>query len=125
MVEDADLDAGLVVVPRESVGTAADVPDRVPPGTRPETPVRLRLEQVSSVEHAIVLGVPGLDDAGVPRLSAGLGRPLVLTTLERNEAMRILTEGGRRRPLVATVCLAGGLLLITIAIVIAVVGAIA
>jgi hypothetical protein len=39
--------------------------------------------------------------------------------------MRILTEGGRRRPLVATVCLAGGLLLITIAIVIAVVGAIA
>ena len=124
-VDDAVLDAGLVVVPRESVGTASDVSDRVPPGTPPETAVRLRIEQVSSVEHAIVLGVPGLDDAGVPRLSAGLGRPLVLTTLEPAEAMRILTEGGGRRPLIATVCLAGGLGLITIALVFAIVGVIA
>ena len=31
----------------------------------------------------------------------GLGRPLVLTTLERDEAMRVLAEGERRRPLVA------------------------
>ena len=30
------LDAGLVVVPRESVGTAADLADRVPPGTAAE-----------------------------------------------------------------------------------------
>ena len=35
-VDDAALDAGLVVVPRESVGTAADVADRVPPGTPPD-----------------------------------------------------------------------------------------
>ena len=125
VVDDAALDAGLVVVPRESVGTAADVADRVPAGTSPETPVRLRIEQVSSVEHAIVLGVPGLDDAGVPRLSAGLGRPLVLTTLERDEAMRILAEGGRRRPLIATLCLAGGLVLITLALVLAIAGAMA
>ena len=56
---DADaLDAGLVVIPRESVGTAGDAPDRVPAGTGPTTPVRLLVEQVSSVEHAIVLGVP-------------------------------------------------------------------
>ena len=36
VVDDAALDAGLVVVPRESVGTAADVADRVPPGTPPD-----------------------------------------------------------------------------------------
>lgn len=78
--------------------------DRVPPGTPPETPVRLRVEQISSVEHAIVVGVPGLDETGTPRLSAGLGRPLVLTTLEPEEAMRILAEGDRRRPLVAAAC---------------------
>ena len=37
-VDDAALDAGLVVVPRESVGTAADVADRVPAGTPPDDP---------------------------------------------------------------------------------------
>ena len=122
-IDDAALDVGLVVVPRESVGTAADVADRVPPGTPPETPVRLRIEQISSVEHAIVVGVPGLDETGTPRLSAGLGRPLVLTTLEPAEAMRILTEGARRRPLVAAACLVGGLVLILVGLVLAVIGA--
>ena len=63
------LDAGLVVVPRESVGTAADLADRVPPGTAPETPVRARIDQLSSVEHAIVLGYPVPPIAG-----AGGGR---------------------------------------------------
>jgi hypothetical protein len=121
-VDDAALDVGLVVVPRESVGTAADAGGRVPPGTPPDTPVRLRVEQISSVEHAIVVGVPGLDATGAPRLSAGLGRPLVLTTLEPAEAMRILAEGDRRRPLVAAACLVGGLLLITIGLVLAVAG---
>jgi hypothetical protein len=124
VVDDAALDAGLVVVPRESVGVAGDVAARVPPGTPADTPVRLRIEQVSSVEHAIVLGVPGLDQAGEPRLSAGLGRPLVLTTLEPDEAMRILTEGGKRRPLLAATCLAGGLGLLLIGFVLAIVGAV-
>src|SRR5689334_13047952 len=50
------LDRGLVVVPRESIGTAADMPDRVPEGTPPETPIRARIDQLSSVEHAIVCG---------------------------------------------------------------------
>jgi hypothetical protein len=122
VVDDAALGAGLVVVPRESVGTAGDVAARVPPGTPADTQVRLRVEQVSSVEHAIVLGVPGLDEAGQPRLTAGLGRPLVLTTLEPDEAMRVLAEGGRRRPLIAAACLAGGLGLILIGFVLAVVG---
>ncbi len=121
-VDDAALATGLVVVPRESVGTAADVADRVPPGTPPATPVRLRVEQVSSVEHAIVLGVPTLDDAGGPWLSAGLGRPLILTTLEPDEAMRILGEGERRRPLIAMACLAGGIGLIAFGLVLALAG---
>ena len=124
-VDDAALDAGLVVIPRESVGTAADVADRVPPGTPPTAAVRLLVEQVSSVEHAIVLGVPGLDVAGEPRLSAGLGRPLILTTLETDEAMRVLGRGDRRRPMVAVVCLAGGIALISLALVLAVAGVVA
>ncbi len=118
-VNDDDLDEGLIVVPRESIGTAAEVPDRTPPGTSPETRIRLRIEQVSSVEHAIVVGVPALDPTGAPWLAAGLGRPLVLTTLEPSEAMRILTEGDRRRPLAAALCLAGGAVLITIGLVLA------
>jgi hypothetical protein len=124
-VDDGALDAGLVVIPRESVGTAADLVDRVPTGTAPTTPVRLWVEQLSSVEHAIVVGVPGLDDTGAPRLTAGLGRPLVLTPLEASEAMRILTGGDRRRPLVAVACLAGGVVLIALALVWAIVGAVA
>lgn len=118
-VNDDDLDEGLIVVPRESVGTAADVPDRAPTGTPSATPIRLRIEQVSSVEHAIVVGVPTLDATGTPWLAAGLGRPLVLTTLEPSEAMRILTEGDRRRPLAAALCLAAGCVLVTVGLVLA------
>ena len=122
-IDDAALDAGLVVIPRESVGTAADIGDRVPARTVPTTPARLWIEQVSSVEHAIAAGVPVLDAQGAPRLTAGLGRPLVMTTLEPSEAMRVLGEGNRTRPLVAVLCLAAGFLLITIAIVLAIAGA--
>jgi hypothetical protein len=124
-IDAAALDAGLVVIPRESVGTAGDATDRVPAGTAPETPVRLLIEQVSSVEHAIVLGVPSPGPAGLPRMTAGLGRPLVLTTLEQDEAMRVLAGSSSRRPLVAAICLAGGLVLISLALAWAVIGAIA
>jgi hypothetical protein len=122
-IDDGALDAGLVVIPRESVGTAADIGDRIPAGTAPATPARLWIEQVSSVEHAIAAGVPVLDATGTPRLTAGLGRPLVMTTLEPTEAMRVLGEGDRTRPLVAVLCLAAGFLLITIGVVLAVAGA--
>jgi hypothetical protein len=122
-VDDAALDDGLVVIPRESVGTAADLADRVPPGTPPTSPVRLLVEQISSVEHAIVIGVPSLDDSGEPRMSAGLGRPLILTTLERDEAMRVLAGGEHRRPRVAAACLGGGTALIVIGVVIGIAGA--
>jgi len=97
----------------------------VPAGTPIETPVRLRIEQVSSIEHAIVLGVPSVDAAGEPRLSAGLGRPLVLTTLEPDEAMRLLTAGSARRPVVAAGLLVAGLGLLVIGGLLAVIGAVA
>lgn len=122
-VDDAALDDGLVVVVRESEGTAADIADRVPAGTPPETPARLRVEQVSSVEHAIVVGVPMLDASGAPTMSAGRGRPLILTTLDRPEAMRILARGESRRPALALVSLVGGLALVAIGLAWALVGA--
>jgi hypothetical protein len=121
---DADaLDDGLVVVPRESVGTAAEVPDRVPAGLAPSTPVRLRIDQVSSVEHAIVAGVPTAGPDGQARMAAGLGRPLILSTLEQDEAMRILAAGSRR-PMWAALSLALGAALLTIGLAWAVIDAV-
>ncbi len=82
------------------------------------------MDQVSSVEHAIVLGVPRLDADGEPRLTAGLGRPLVLSTLDNDEAMRVLSEGRSGRIKVAVVCLAGGVGLLVIALILALAGAV-
>jgi hypothetical protein len=115
-IDDAALDAGLVVVVRESEGTAADVPDRVPAGTKPATPVRLRVEQVSSVEHAIVAGVPAIDETGAPRMTNGLGRPLVLATMDRSDALRILAEGRPSRPVVLAAILIAGAGLVAIGV---------
>jgi hypothetical protein len=120
------LDAGLVVVPRESIGTAADLADRVPPGTAAETPVRARIDQLSSVEHAIVLGYPVPPNPGVPagagdapppgapaaRMTAGRSRPLILTVLEPDEAMRVLAADGRSRTRVA-----GALIAVAVALI--------
>ena len=117
-----DLDDGLVVIPRESVGTAGEIPDRIPADLDPSTPVRLRVDQVSSVEHAIVAGVPtpGLD--GQPRIAAGLGRPLILSTLEQDEAMRILAAGSRR-PLAAALSFGAGFVFLTVGLAWAVIDA--
>jgi hypothetical protein len=113
---DADaLGPGLVVIPRESAGIAADVADRVPSDVAAATPVRFVIEQVSSVEHATVLGVPARNGTGGPTLTAGLGRPLVLTTLEAEEAMRILA-GGRARPGLATALFALGAVFIAVGV---------
>lgn len=110
-IDHAALDDGLVVLPRVSTGTAADAPDRVPTDTPPTAPLRLRIDQVSSVEHAIVAGVPVADPAsGTIRMTAGLGRPLILTTLERDEAMRVLTSDAPRRPVFAVAALVIGVL---------------
>jgi hypothetical protein len=122
-VDHASLDAGLVVMPRESTGTAADAPDRVPAGMLPTTPIRLRVDLVSSVEHAVVAGVPSLDPTtGEPSMTAGLGRPLILTTLERDEAMRILASDAPRRPLAAAIAFAVGLVAVTFGLAWAIIG---
>jgi len=117
-VDAASLDVGLIVVPRHSVGVAGDVTGRAPSEIDPATPVRAIIEQISSVEHAIVLGVPVSPsaDGGAVRLTAGLGRPLVVTTLEPDEAMRILA-GGSTRPRLAAACFlaATGLLIAGVA----------
>jgi hypothetical protein len=106
-VDAAELDEGLVVVTRESEGTAADVPDRVPPGTPPSTPVRLRVQFLSAIDHALVLGVPVMDGGGAV-MRPGLGRPLIVTTLEPAEAMRLLASGRQRTTRAVSVLLAVG-----------------
>lgn len=111
-IDGADIAEGLIVVPRESVGRAADVGDRAPAGLDPDTPVRVTIETVSSVEHGIVLGVPARASDGRVVIGPGLGRPLVLTTLEPDEAMRVLTGGASGRSRLAVACLvAGGVLI--------------
>ncbi len=102
---------GLVVVSRESVGTAADlegIADRVPPGTRPETPARVRIELLTSVDHARVLGVPTVDPERGTIMRPGMGRPLVVTNLEPAEAMRLLGAGRRGTTRAISVLLGGG-----------------
>jgi hypothetical protein len=126
------LDDGLIVVPRESVGRAADLEGRAPDEHPADTPVRARIEQVSSVEHAIVVGYPvpighGTPDGaaretgsgdgaapGVPtaRMTAGRGRPLILTVLEPPEAMRIRAGGDAERTRLAAGLLAAGGILV-------------
>ncbi|MDQ2964618.1 MAG: hypothetical protein M3R57_02075 [Chloroflexota bacterium] len=110
-VDGAALDAGLIVVPRFSAGVAGDLGDRAPAGLARETPVRARIEQVSSVEHAIVLGVPVTGDGRI-RMAPGLGRPLILTTLEPPEAMRVLTGGATGRSRAAAAFLLAGATLV-------------
>lgn len=117
-VDAGALDVGLVTLVRESVGTAAEAAAALDPGVRAglraSAAVRLRIEQLSSVEHATVLGMPVVTADGRVAMTAGTGRPLVVCTLERDEAMRVLAEGGRARPLAAAVALGSGLLGLTI-----------
>lgn len=111
-VDASVLGEGLVVLTREAAGLAAEVAEHLPPGIAPNARVRLRVEQLSAVEHASVAGVSRTDDTGRPFLTAGLGRPLIVTPLELPEAMRVLS-GGRRAEARLAVCLlvAGGVLL--------------
>ena len=113
-VDASALDEGLVVMPRESVGQAADAPGRLPAEIAPDREVRLRVEHVSAVDHATVVGVPRRGADGIVRMSAGLGRPLIVSTLGTAEAMRVLAGGHERRTLGAAVALAVGLVLLTL-----------
>jgi hypothetical protein len=120
-VDAAHLGDGLVVLSREAEGVAAEVPDRVPPGTPPTARVRHRALQISAIEQADVVGVPTLDAGGQPTMSEGLGRPLILSTLERPAAMRVLAEGRRNRMRFITASLAIGALLLCLALALALV----
>jgi len=102
------LENGLVVVPRESVGVAGDLGERAPADLPASTPVRVIVEQLSAIDHALVLGVPAVAGGGALTLTAGLGRPLVLTNLEQPEALRLLGGGRRALGIVAGILLAGG-----------------
>lgn len=124
-IEGSALDEGLVVLPRESLGTAADARDRVPADLPSTTPVRLRIEQLSAVEHATVVGVPRIEPGGGAIVGPGLGRPLIVSTLEPVEAMQLLAGGERRRPLLAAGLLIGGLGLVALGIAWAVARAVA
>jgi hypothetical protein len=99
---------GLIAIPREAAGTLADLPadliagvDDLPPST---APARLLIEQLSAVEHATVCGTPVLRD-GQPTMTAGLGRPLIVTSLDQPAAMRLLASGERPRVLAAAALL--------------------
>jgi hypothetical protein len=94
-VDGDQLGAGLIVVPRQSEGQAADLPADLAATVEPGAEARLVVEQVSAVEHAYVAGVPTADGDGQVRMSSGANRPLILTTLEIDAAMRLL--GGDQR----------------------------
>lgn len=95
-VDAAAIGAGLVVVPRQADGSAADLPAELATDAEPGTAARLVVEQVSAVEHAYVAGVPRATADGLVTMSASRNRPLILTTLEIDDAMRLL--GGGQRP---------------------------
>ncbi|MGI8928799.1 MAG: hypothetical protein ACR2H0_04965, partial [Candidatus Limnocylindrales bacterium] len=111
-VDDAALGDGLVVIARESAGRVSDLPADfgvdLPAGANPAAAARLTIEQLSAVEQATVVGQPISRD-GVPMMTAGLGRPLIVTTLEQPAAMRVLAQGKRGRVVFATAALAVGI----------------
>jgi len=107
---------GLVTVPRESTGLAGELEEMTAAGIDPKARVRMRVELVSSVEHATVLGVPVRAANGGAVIGPGMGRPLILSTLEGDEAMRALSGGGTGRSRVAVACIALGLALIAVAV---------
>lgn len=122
--ENAILD-GLVAIPRESTGTVGDLPAETTAGIDdlPDaaTAARLVIEQVSAVEHATVCGTPVLRD-GQPVMTAGAGRPLIVTTLEPPAAMRLLAAGQRPRVLTAAALLVLAAVLVVATVVVGVAG---
>lgn len=128
-IDETAVGTGLVAIPRESLGTMADLPAGLLPDERIDarthgssTPARLVIEQLSAVEHATVCGRPVLRD-GKPTLSSGTGRPLIVTTLDIPSAMRLLAAGHRRRVIGAAAGLVVGLALMGAAVIALVAGA--
>jgi hypothetical protein len=110
-VDAAALVEGLVVVPREATGRVADLDPQLAGEEDPQATARLVIEQISAVEQAVIAGVPRLDETGTPMISAGLGRPLILTTVELPAAMRLLARGRHGTVVAAAVLLVAGAVL--------------
>jgi hypothetical protein len=123
-----DVDAlgdGLIVVPRIAEGVASELPSSlamdVPPTLDPTDPVRVRIDQISAVEHATVAGLVQSTPAG-HRITAGSGRPLILTTVAPDAAMRLLASEHRRRVVGAAAIGVAGLGFLAAAVVAALFG---
>ncbi len=116
---DADaLGDGLVVVPREAAGRARDLPTDLLADLNdidPEATARLLVEQISAVEQATVAGRPVVRD-GKAMLTADTNRPLIVTTLDPPEAMRVLGAEHRGRVRTAAALLVLGAALIVLAL---------
>ena len=111
----ADLADGLVVVERRWEGSVAELHAAGREYQRPETAAlvaalatsdptrgaRVGLEQISNLDRATAAGQ--LVDG---ELRAGAGRPLVVTTLERADALRLLGGEARGRLVSSTLTLA-------------------
>lgn len=119
-VDAARLESGLVVLPREARGRAAEVAEHLPAGTDPVTATRLHVDQISAVEQADVAGRPVAGPDGTAMMTAGLGRPLIVSTLAQPEAMRVLGAEHAGRVRLAAALLAAGALSLGLAVVTAV-----
>jgi hypothetical protein len=106
---------GLIVTPRESVGAVRDIEEMSAAGIPQDAEARLLVELVSSVDHAAVIGVPARAADGRITIGPGLGRPLIVSTLEHDEAMRVLTGGATGRSRIAIACLSAGIALVGLA----------
>jgi len=117
-LDPAALGDGLVVMPRISQGRVRDLGDRAPATIPSDAPALVTIDQVSSVEHARVLGWPSIDGQGRPVMTAGAGRPLILSTLGTDEAMRVLAGGERARPRLAAAAFVLGAVLLVLGMVV-------
>ena len=122
-VDENAIAEGLVAIPRELTGKVGDLPRETIEGVddlpSPESPARLVIEQVSAVEHATICGTPVLLN-GEATMTAGAGRPLIVTTLEAPAAMRVLASGERPKVLAAAALLVIAILLLVATVVVAI-----
>jgi len=116
-IDETVLGDGLVAIPRQASGRVSDLTADLAAAAAnldPSTPVRLTIEQLSAVEHISACGRAEMRD-GWPVLTAGLGRPLIVTGLDRASAMRVLARGARQRVAVAAVLVLIGASLVALA----------
>ena len=109
---------GLVAIPRIASGRVSELHGdqaAAAAGAAPDSPVRLTIEQLSAVEHVSACGTPEMRN-GEPVLTAGLGRPLIVTALDQPAAMRLLASGARRRVAAAAVLIAAAAVLLVAAV---------